>query len=347
MPASSLKTQKLGVIKPDFLVIASETIQTLVKNIRSVIIISENKLEYIVAAKIAGGHVILADIHGVGKTSLARAFADSIEWAPEKKEMRSKKKDQKEKEEEIQVQKFQRIQCTVDLLPQDIIGFNYFNMAKNTYLFNPGPIFSHFLLCDEINLLTPKAQGAFFQAMEERSINIERTKYELPSSFFIIATMNIEGQHLFPLPLPQLDRFIIQLSLNYPNEEAEYSIIERHALENSWQNLVPVVKESELIAWTKLVDRVTISPDVIRYIVSILQASRKYPGVKVALSPRAGIRMSRLSRALAVVRGKDYVDIDLIKELAKPTFAHRLELENTEMSKEDVIQSIVDSIKIY
>ena len=171
-----------------------QSIEGLSRNIRRLISVDEKKLEFIIAAWIAGGHVILADAHGVGKTSLARALAQSIRWRSE--DMSAG---------EILMDGFSRIQCTVDLLPQDILGYNRFIGHSGELIFNKGPVFAHFVLCDEINLLTPKTQGSFLQVMEEQSVTIEGKHYPLHDPFFIIATMNLRGAHLFPLPVPQLE----------------------------------------------------------------------------------------------------------------------------------------------
>ena len=211
----------------------STEIQRLLDNVRSLIYIDPRTLEFLIAAKIAGGHVILADSHGVGKTSLARALAQSIEWQGP----RRGGADGTDGEvahvdlsvadvsvadvsvENVPISSFSRIQCTVDLLPQDILGFSRYELSTSSLIFNRGPIFAHFVLCDEINLLTPKTQGSFFQAMEEQAISIEGNTYHLPDPFFIIATMNLKGAHLFPLPVPQLDRFMVQLSLLYASDD--------------------------------------------------------------------------------------------------------------------------------
>ncbi|MBI3396721.1 MAG: MoxR family ATPase, partial [Spirochaetia bacterium] len=304
-------------LDPGYFRAAKSGIDRLLANIHTVITIQPEKLEYIIASKIAGGHVMLADSHGVGKTSLARALAQSISWAG-----RLVSKDG------IAVESFNRIQCTVDLLPQDILGFNRFDMTANTYTFNKGPIFAHFVLCDEINLLTPKTQGSFFQAMEEAQVSIEGKTYTLPDPFFIIATMNIRGAHLFPLPAPQLDRFMIQISLGYPDHKSEADIIMKHGKEDSWAGFTSVIDSGELLAWQKLVDHVTIHKDVVDYIVHLLRKTRGYPGVITGASPRAGIKLSRLARALALVRGQNYATVDLVKELVAPALAHRLELED-------------------
>ncbi len=321
-------------VDPSFFKVASEGIHRVIANIRKVITIDPRKLEYMLAAKIAGGHVMLADSHGVGKTSLARALAGSIQW-PE----------QESTAEGVKIEYFSRIQCTVDLLPQDILGFNRFDLNSNQYIFNRGPLFAHFVLCDEINLLTPKTQGSFFQAMEEQLVSIEGKTYHLPDPFFIISTMNLRGQHLFPLPAPQLDRFMIQLSMGYPPEEEEINIVKKHGQDNSWQGFGPVADVGELLAWQKLVDSVTIHHDVVRYIVQLVRKTRGFPGIITGCSPRSAIKLSRIARALALVRGMNYTTIDLVKELVQPTLAHRLELEDAAMAPADVLNRIVKEVR--
>lgn len=323
-----------AVQSPEYFAAAREGIARLIQNIRSVITIEERKLEYIVAAKIAGGHVILADTHGVGKTSLARALAGSINW-----------EGFKSTREGIDVDSFNRIQCTVDLLPQDIVGFNRYDMSGQNS-FNRGPIFAHFVLCDEINLLTPKTQGSFFQAMEEQIVTIEGVTYELPDPFFIIATMNLRGAHLFPLPAPQLDRFMIQISLGYPEQQSEVGIVLQHGTERGWQGFGPVVEASELLAWQRLVDSVGAKEEVVEYIVSIVRKTRGFPGVLTGASPRAGIKLLRMARSLALVRGRDYIDKDIIKEICFPAMAHRLELEDASSTPDGVIERVLTEVRV-
>jgi len=298
----------------------------LISNIQSVIYIDRIKLEYLVASLVAGGHVMLADTHGVGKTSLARALAGSIQW-PE--------------EEDRECSWFNRIQCTVDLLPQDILGYSRIVGSGYNMLFIRGPIFSHFLLCDEINLLTPKTQGSFFQAMEEKIITVEGETHVLPSLFFIIATMNLKGSHLFPLPAPQLDRFMVRLSMGYPGYEDECSLVRQHGALDAWDRFGPVVHQEELLSWMGKVDGVTLHPDVLSYIVRIVQATRSHPQLEQGASPRTGVKVSRLVRALALVRGMDYVTIDLVKEIIQPAVAHRLRCFDPETAAADVLDEII------
>ncbi len=316
-------------------ILETDKLETLKNNIRSVIYIDELKLEYLLASLVAGGHVMLADTHGVGKTSLARALAGSIEWDTVE-----------QTREGIEIDHFNRIQCTVDLLPQDILGYSRITGTGYELSFTKGPIFAHFLLCDEINLLTPKTQGSFFQVMEEQSVSIEGNTYHLPSPFFIISTMNLKGAHLFPLPAPQLDRFMLRLSLGYPRNEDEMAIVGQHGRQDGWGRFGPVIKASELKKWQSAVDSVAIHPDMIRYIVSLVRATREHGAVETGASPRTGVKISRMARSLALLRGEEYVSHDLIKEIFLPSTAHRLELKDTEALPEEILEEILKSTPV-
>lgn len=307
----------------------------LIENIKSVIYIDELKLEYIIAAKIAGGHVMLADSHGVGKTSLARALAGSIDWA-----------ERDFSQEGVEVEPFSRIQCTVDLLPQDILGYTRIDSVTSSLIFTRGPIFAHFVLCDEINLLTPKTQGSFFQAMEEQTVTIEGKTYHLENPFFIIATMNLKGAHLFPLPAPQLDRFMIQLSMGYPDTADEISIVNQHGRDDGWTDFDAVVKSADIISWRRLVDEVSIHEEVVSYIVNCVRKTRQHPEVQTGASPRTGVKVSRLVRALALVRGMDFVNIDMVKEVFYNAVSHRLIMRDPDMPPNSVIDSILDTVPV-
>ncbi len=306
----------------------STSIQHLVDNIRSIIWIDRSKLEYILASLIAGGHVMLADSHGVGKTSLAKALALSF------------------RRTSGDTSSFNRIQCTVDLLPQDILGYTRIDSSSMKMTFMKGPIFTRFLLCDEINLLPPKTQGSFFQAMEEGKVTVEGTTWDLPEQFFLISTMNLQGAHLFPLPLPQLDRFMIQISLGFPNEQDEYEIIRTHGQSGSWNTFCPVADEADIVDWRSHVETMQLHPDVLSYIVAIVRSTRETGELATGASPRSGIKLSRLARALAFVRGEEYVTADLVKELAIPTLAHRLESRDPERPAARILSDILETLPV-
>ncbi|TVR53977.1 MAG: MoxR family ATPase [Spirochaetaceae bacterium] len=312
-----------------------DAVTAVIDNIRTVIYVERRKLEYIIAAKIAGGHVILADFHGVGKTSLARALAGSIRWDSE--DMYA---------DNVKVDRFNRIQCTVDLLPQDILGYNRFLGSTGEMIFNKGPIFAHFVLCDEINLLTPKTQGSFFQAMEEQNVTIEGKTYVLPDPFFIIATMNLKGVHLFPLPAPQLDRFMVQLSIGFPEADEEFEIIRQHGRTDGWADFNPVVDSGRLLQWKATVDEIEIHPDLVRYIVECVRRTRSHPDLEMPASPRTGVKLSRLARALAMIRGESHVSIDIVKEVFLPGVAHRLVPKDPAVSADEIANEILDSVSV-
>jgi len=279
--------------------------------------------------------VMLADSHGVGKTSLARALSQSIEW-----------KGSNVSEEGITVESFSRIQCTVDLLPQDILGYTRIDHSTNELMFTRGPIFAHFVLCDEINLLTPKTQGSFFQAMEEQTVTVEGKTYHLQDPFFIISTMNLKGAHLFPLPAPQLDRFMIQLSMGYPDEDDEAAIVTQHGRDDGWRGYEPVVSSDDLNRWKEAVDEVQITEEVVDYIVACVRETRKHPDVLVGASPRTGVKISRLIRAIALVRGLDFVTIDMVKEVFHHAVSHRLILRDPDLSADEVINAVLSSVPV-
>ena len=326
-----------------------KSIELLIGNIRNLISVDVRKLEYIIAAQIAGGHVILADSHGVGKTSLARALAQSIRWRPEDLAIvgvSDSEGNGKFKNGEVKMEGFCRIQCTVDLLPQDILGFNRFIGHSGEMLFNKGPVFAHFVLCDEINLLTPKTQGSFFQVMEEQTVTIEGKLYRLQDPFFIIATMNLKGVHLFPLPTPQLDRFMIRLSLGYPSAEDETEIINKHGKIDAWDNFQSVIGSEDLIRWKKMVDEVQMHPDVTSYLVDCVRATRIHPDIETPASPRAGVRISRLAKSLALCRGMDYVPVDIIKEIFIHAMAHRIITRDPSIPPEAPLTSILNSVPV-
>ena len=329
----------------------SAEIRRLLDNVRSLIYIDPRTLEYLIAAKIAGGHVILADSHGVGKTSLARALAQSIQWmgpgGSNGQGVEAAEFAQADlSAEHVPIESFSRIQCTVDLLPQDILGFSRYELSTSSLIFNRGPIFAHFVLCDEINLLTPKTQGSFFQAMEEQAISIEGNTYHLPDPFFIIATMNLKGAHLFPLPVPQLDRFMVQLSLGYPSDDDEERIVHQHGRDDSWSGFAPVVAQERLNQWQGLVDSITIHDEVVSYLVTLVRQTRGHPAIETGASPRTGVKVSRLARALALVRGDNWVSVDLIKEIFVAAVAHRMIMQDPATPAAGVLQEILDTVPV-
>jgi MoxR-like ATPase len=212
--------------------------------------------------------------------------------------------------------------------------------------FHPGPIFAHFVLCDEINLLTPKTQGSFFQAMEERHVTVEGKTYSLPDPFFIISTMNLKGAHLFPLPAPQLDRFMIQLSMGTPSFDDEIAIIKQHGRDDAWKKFAPVIKASDLVAYKSVVDQIEIHPDVVDYIARAVRETRGHSEIQMGASPRTGVKVSRLARALELIRGRSFVSVDTVKEIFVHACAHRLVLHDPSQKKEQVLAELLKRIPV-
>lgn len=323
-------SEPVETLESSFDLPVKEGVEKLCSNIKSVISVDTKKLQYIIAALIAGGHVMLADSHGVGKTSLARALAGSFQWQLVDPDLHG-----------LKAEAFSRIQCTVDLLPQDILGFSRFIGNSKELAFIRGPIFANFVLCDEINLLTPKTQGSFFQAMEEQTVTTEGKTYDLPDPFFLIATMNLKGVHLFPLPAPQLDRFMVQLSMGYPLAHDEAEIIKQHSRNDGWKDFKPVVDSRQLLEWQQKVDQVTIHQDVVDYIVYCVRQTRSHAEVLMGASPRTGVKVSRLCRALALLRSADYVSIDLVKEIFLPAVCHRVIMKDSSLTAESILKEIL------
>ena len=209
------------------------------------------------------------------------------------------------------------------------------------------------MLCDEINLLTPKTQrraagraDEFFQAMEEQAISIEGNTYHLPDPFFIIATMNLKGAHLFPLPVPQLDRFMVQLSLGYPSDDDEERIVHQHGRDDSWSGFAPVVAQERLNQWQGMVDAITIHEELVSYLVTLIRQTRGHPAIETGASPRAGVKVSRLARALALVRGDNWVSVDLIKEIFLPAVAHRMIMQDPATPAAGVLEEILETVPV-
>jgi MoxR-like ATPase len=271
--------------------------------IGSVILGKEEVIRACVVALLAGGHVIVEDFPGVGKTLLAKSLARSIDC------------------------RFARIQFTPDLLPSDVTGISVFNQQSGQFEFRPGPIFANIVLADEINRASPKTQSSLLECMEERQATVDNVTHRIDPPFMVIATQNpIEYEGTYPLPEAQLDRFMMRLSLGYPSAEAEESIIFEQTSHNPLAELRPVLTGSDVLAMTQAVIRVRVAPALRRYVVDILAATREHRDVYLGASPRAGIALTRAAKALALLRGRDFVVPKDVKDLAVRCLAHRIML---------------------
>ena len=274
------------------------------KNIETVILGKSEVIKRILAALVAGGHVLVEDVPGVGKTYLARSLALSIKGD------------------------FSRIQFTPDLLPTDVTGVSIYNQKKKVFEFRKGPVFTNILLADEINRATPRTQSALLESMQEKQVSAEGKTHELPELFFVIATQNpIEQQGVYHLPEAQLDRFLIQISIGYPKHFIEMNILNAQSRKHPIEDLEPVADVEDILRIREEVKDVHVDEAISDYIVALVERSRSHPSVDLGGSPRASLALYMISRAMAYMEGEDYVRPDIIKEMAKPVLRHRLILK--------------------
>jgi MoxR-like ATPase len=273
----------------------------LIDNVERVLFGKRAVVETVVAALLARGHVLLEDVPGVGKTVLARALARSLRA------------------------EFRRIQCTPDLLPSDVTGVAVYNPRELTFEFRRGPVFAHLLLVDEINRATPRTQSAFLEAMEERQVTVDGAAHDLPEPFFLIATQNpIELAGTFPLPEAQLDRFLVKLSLGYPDDATEARVLSAQRESHPLASLAAVTDLPSLQQAQAAAARVHVHEAVLSYVQRLAAETRRHPGAAWGVSPRGALGLMRASQALALIQGARYVTPDHVKRLAAPVLAHRV-----------------------
>jgi MoxR-like ATPase len=272
--------------------------------VEQAVIGKRDAVELVLFALLADGHVLIEDLPGLGKTLLARSFA------------------------QVCAMDFARIQFTPDLIPSDITGASIYDRSRNRFTFEPGPIFTNILLADEINRAGPKTQSALLQAMQEREVTLFGRHYPLPAPFLVLATQNpIEYEGTYPLPEAQLDRFLVRVAMGYPSQEAERDILlERSRRGRERIELAPVCDRPTLRAMQATVERVHVAPPIAEYAVAITRATRESPQLAVGASPRGSLALMKLGRARAAYLGRDFVTPDDVKAVAVPALAHRLTL---------------------
>ena len=273
----------------------------IIDNVKRVIIGKPTVIERGLAALVSGGHLLVEDVPGVGKTMLAKSLAISTGCS------------------------FKRIQFTPDLLPSDVTGVSVYNQQTGDFHFRQGPIMAQVVLADEINRATPKTQSALLEAMEEHQVTVDGVTHTSPHPFFVMATQNpIEYEGTFPLPEAQLDRFLLRISLGYPGFAEEVEIIEGQELKHPIENLESVATSAEVVTLQEATRNIYVDPLVRQYIVSLVEATRQHQDVALGASPRASIGLFKVTRALSLIRDRDYVTPDDVKEMAVEVMAHRV-----------------------
>ena len=286
-----------------------------------VIVGKADALELVLVALLADGHVLLEDVPGVGKTLIAKTFAQSFGGS------------------------FKRVQFTPDLLPGDITGFNIYNQQSGRFHFQEGPVITNILLADEINRAIPRTQSSLLESMEERQVTVDGTTYMLPSPFFVMATQNpIELEGTFPLPEAQLDRFLLKIHVGYPDKAEEIAILERFQEQDPLADLKSVADSEQLAEMQQARRHIRIAAPIKEYITDIVGATRHHSALRFGASPRGSLGLMRAAQGLAAIRGREYVLPDDIKALALPVLAHRLILKEEERLRGETPERFLEAI---
>lgn len=328
-PDSGATTAPVAPVAPADFAAASRTFADLfgaiTSNIAEVIHGKEASIELAVVALLAEGHLLVEDVPGVGKTSLAKALAASVDCS------------------------WRRVQFTPDLLPADLIGVSVYQRSNESFRFEPGPVFTNILLADEINRASPKTQSALLEAMEERQVSADGVSRPLPPPFMVIATQNpVEQEGTYRLPESQLDRFLLRISLGYPGRTAEIQMLDNHGGATRRTELEPVISAQEVLDLVEAVRGVYMASALKSYLVDLADASRRHPRVELGLSPRATLQLAAAARSFAASRGRNYATPDDVQAVGVAALAHRIVLrpDASGLSNDDAIREVFEAVPV-
>jgi len=308
-------------VSPDDLEWFDDRFQKVADNIERVIQGKKSTIELVAVSLIAEGHVLIEDVPGVGKTLLAKALARSIDCS------------------------FQRVQFTPDLLPSDVTGVSVWDRERGTFTFRPGPVFANVVLGDEINRASPKTQAALLEAMEEQQVTVDAQTHHLDSPFIVIATQNpIEHEGTYPLPEAQLDRFMMRVTMGYPNREKELEMLNTHGSGSSFKDLKPVIHAEDVIRMASIAREIHVADVLQGYLIDLAETTRNHPDILLGASPRATLFLQRAARSVAAADGRDYASPDDVKRILAPVLNHRLIVRPEAQMRGITTVEVVDQI---
>lgn len=312
-----------SVVNPGQLKSLVSKLAQLEQQLRRVVIGQPQTIHWVMVNLLCGGHLLLEDVPGLGKTTLAKAMASSLSLT------------------------FKRLQCTPDLLPSDITGINIFDQKTQAFKFVPGPVFTHILLADEINRTSPRTQSALLEAMAEKTVTVDRQTRKLPAVFMVVATQNpVEFSGTYPLPEAQLDRFFMRLSMGYPKVQDEASILALHYGTDTSTTVTPLLTEKDLLLCRAAIDAVHVDDKLMHYIAELAKATREHDQIRLGVSPRGSLALMKACQAHALLKSEPAVTAQMVQELLVPVWGHRVLLRGAHLKLETVLAEVANKVQV-